>query len=196
MVAVRINGADSGINSSRLVKVADLIELIKSMIDPDHMITALLLDGKPLDEPDWTASLTQFGTAILEVETDTPDSFVRSRFLKADEIVRSCFLEFRDCRKSFQSGDMTEGNQKLLRAVNTARAFFDWYGSLLQLVPAEQRGNYDISKQVEEISEVCKRICQQQLYQSWWALGETLEKELEPKLDQLEDFCRNLKKMV
>ena len=31
---------------------------------------------------------------------------------------------------------------------------------------------------------------QQQLYQSWWAIGETLEKDLEPKLDALEDQCR------
>ncbi|MEI7489443.1 MAG: hypothetical protein WCJ72_18910, partial [Chryseobacterium sp.] len=50
--------------------------------------------------------------------------------------------------------------------------------------------SYDIEKQVIEIGEVCQKICQQQLYQSWWALGETIEKELEPKLDQLETFCR------
>jgi hypothetical protein len=49
---------------------------------------------------------------------------------------------------------------------------------------------------VTEISETCKKICQQQLYQSWWALGESLEKELEPKLDKLEDACRKAAREV
>jgi hypothetical protein len=49
---------------------------------------------------------------------------------------------------------------------------------------------------VEDIAECCKRICQQQLYQSWWALGETIEKELEPKLDKLEDFCRSFRNEI
>lgn len=196
MVAVRINGSDAGLNSTQLVKVTDLIELIKTTIDPDHMIVSLLLNGKPLEDGDWNAGLSQYGTAIFEVETDTPENFVRSRFSQAADVVKTCYLEFRDARKSFQGGEMLDGNQKLARAVNTARAFFDWYGTILQLIPAERRGRYDISKQVEEISEVCKRICQQQLYQSWWALGETLEKELEPKLDKLEDFCREWRKEV
>lgn len=85
---------------------------------------------------------------------------------------------------------MQDGNRKLVCAVNTLQAFFEWFGSLMELVPQQDRPRYDISSQVRDISEVCKRICQQQLYQSWWALGESIGKELEPKLDNLEDFCR------
>jgi hypothetical protein len=55
-----------------------------------------------------------------------------------------------------------------------------------------KRDRLDISTQVQDISETCKKICQQQLYQSWWALGESLEKDLEPKLDKLEDVCRRV----
>jgi hypothetical protein len=91
---------------------------------------------------------------------------------------------------------MNTGNRMLIEAVNTARAFFEWYGTLLELVPEEERGHYDISKYVAEISSICKTICQQQLYQSWWALGETIEKELEPKLDKLEDHMRKFNKAV
>ncbi len=63
---------------------------------------------------------------------------------------------------------------------------------MLDLLPAGNRGVFDIRPQTDEIAEVCKNICQQQLYQSWWAIGETLEKELEPKLDQLEGYLRKL----
>ena len=196
MVSVRINGQDSGINTAKLSKVTDLIELIKASIDPDHMITGITTDGRDLGEQEWSATINQLGTTVIEVETDTPERYVSDRFSKAADIVRTCYMEFRDSRKAFQNGEMLDGNQKLVKAVNTARAFFEWYMTMLQLVPPDKKARYDISAQVEEISSICKRICQQQLYQSWWALGETLEKELEPKLDKLEDFCRGFNKQV
>ena len=190
MVAVRINGEDSSVRGDGLPRVTDLVELIKSVIDPDHMITGILVNGRDLDESEWEAPVSQFGTSIIEVETGTPESFVTSRLAQSADIVRSCFIEFRDSRKSFQDGDTNGGNQKLVRAVTSLKAFFEWYSTLLTLLPESGRGGYDINAHASEVSEICKRICQQQLYQSWWALGESLEKELEPKLDKLEDFCR------
>ncbi|MCO6432503.1 MAG: hypothetical protein J5J00_16740 [Deltaproteobacteria bacterium] len=190
MVSVRINGEDSSITGDGLPKVADLVELIKSVIDPDHMITGILIDGRDLAEDEWYSNVNQLGTSIIEVETGTPEEFVASRLSRASDIVRACYLEFRDARKSFQDGDLSTGNQKLATAVNTLKAYFEWYNTLLGLVPEQRRAAFEISDQVNALSETCKRICQQQLYQSWWALGESLEKDLEPKLDKLEDFCR------
>jgi L-rhamnose mutarotase len=63
-------------------------------------------------------------------------------------------------------------------------------------VPESSRSKLDISSEVQDISETCKKICQQQMYQSWWALGESLEKDLEPKLDKLEDTCRKVAREV
>lgn len=190
MKSVMINGAESTVRSDNVPRVVDLIELIKANIDPDHMITRILLDGRELEEKEWFANPGQFGTSIFEIETGTPADYVADRLGKAADVVRACFMDFRDARKFFQSGDMTAGNKKLVVAVNTLKAFFEWYGSLLELVPVIDRTKFDITPQVLELSESCKKICQQQLYSSWWALGETLEKELEPKLDKLEDFCR------
>lgn len=187
---VIINGAETGIKPDNLPRIADIVELIKASIDPDHMITQLLLDGRELADSDWTAPCGTHSTAIIEVETNTPHAFVTDRMSKAAAVVRECYMRFRDARKSFQAGDTQRGNQQLVVAVDTASAFFEWYGVILDLVPPADRGRYEITQQVTEISGICKRICQQQLYQSWWALGETIERELEPKLDGLEDFCR------
>ena len=190
MVSVRINGSDSALKADGLGSIAEVIELIKASIDPEHMITTLNLNGKELEDSDWSATTKQYETVVLEVETGTPKEFVSTRLGMAWQIVRSLYNEFRDARKLFQAGNMMGGNKKLMGAVNTARAFFEWYGSMMNLVPEAERSAYDIIPQVTEISEVCKRLCQQQLYQSWWAIGETLEKDLEPKLDGLEDHCR------
>lgn len=196
MVAVRINGEDSDVRGDGLPRVADLVELIKSVIDPEHMITGILVNGRELEEGEWDAPVSQFTTSIIEFETGSPDDFVNTRLRQSADVVRSCYIEFRDARKSFQDGDTTAGNQKLAKAVNSLKAFFEWYHTLLTLLRADRRAQYDIDPQVAEISESCKRICQQQLYQSWWALGESLEKDLEPKLDKLEDFCRKANRVV
>jgi len=193
MVSVRINGAESGIQSGGLSKFPELVELIKANIDPAHMITSILIDGRLPTEEEWNANLSQFGTAIIEVETGLPQDYVAAQMSQAADVVQSCFVQFRAARQCFQAGEMIDGNRALVQAVNTTKAFFDWYSTLLQLLTADQKALYDIEGQVKEISDCCKRICQQQLYQSWWALGETLEKELEPKLDKLETFFRNLK---
>ncbi len=185
-----INGSDAALKVDNLLRVSDVIELIKASIDPEHMIANILIDGKELTDTDWTAPVAQFGTAIVEIDTLTPKDFVDMRMAMSASVVRECFMQFRDSRKLFQAAQMQDGNKRLIQAVNTAQAFFEWYGSLMELVPSDGRPRYDITNQVQDITTVCKRICQQQLYQSWWALGETLEKELEPKLDKLEDFCR------
>lgn len=193
MVSVRINGVESGISCGGLSRFPELVELVKANIDPEHMITSIVIDGRLPTEEDWSANLSQFETNIVEIETGKPAEYFLGQIGQAADVVQACFTQFRSSRKSFQSGEMVEGNKLLIEAVGTAKAFFDWYGTLLQLVTPEEGKVYDIEAHVTDISECCKRICQQQLYQSWWALGETLEKELEPKLDKLETFFRGLK---
>ena len=193
MVSVRINGSEAPIRSEGLTRMPELIELVKSWIDPEHMITHLLIEGREFEDADWSSSLGAYETAILEVQTDTPANFVRDRFAQSWGIIQSCLTEFRDSRLSFQEGNTVAGNKKLVKAVQTLQAFFDWYGALMELVPTAGRAAYDLTPQIRELIEVCKHICQQQLYQSWWALGEALEKELEPKLQKMGETCRNFR---
>lgn len=190
MLRVRINGKYTDINCTSVARFTDLIELLKMSIDPEHMMTSILIDGRELSDEEWSQSTAQLTGEVLDIETGLPEDYVVDRIQDASRVVRSCFLEFRDARKGFQDGDAVTGNKRLKSAVDTLRAFFEWYGTLLQLVPTPKRSKLDITPQVQEISETCKQICQQQLYQSWWAVGESLEKELEPKLDKLEDVCR------
>ncbi len=189
-VSVKINGEDSSITGNSVPRVVDLIELIKAQIDPDHMITRILLNGKELDEKEWFASTNTLGTSIFEIDTGSPQAYIADRLSQSADIVRACYIDFRDARKFFQAGDMQSGNGKLVQGVTTLKAFFEWFSSLTDLIEEPKREKFDITEQVEQISESCKKACQHQLYQSWWALGETLEKEIEPQLDKLEDFCR------
>ena len=193
---IYINGEEAVYNTNTSLKFTDLIELIKASIDPDHMITSLSIDGRDIAESEWSMTLGQIAAESLDVCSGSPEIYVAERMNEASSVVRSCYLEFRDARKGFQDGDSQDGNRKLKIAVDTLRAFFEWYGTLVMLVPEGNREKIDITSHVQDISETCKKICQQQLYQSWWALGESIEKDLEPKLDRLEDVCRRVVKHV
>lgn len=196
MNRVKINGTYSNISIASVPRFGDLLELIKSQIDPEHMITAIQLDGRELTDDEWCSNIALIPGDTLEIQTGHPEQFVAERMQDASRVVRSCFYEFRDARKGFQDGDNVSGNKRLKVAVDTLQAFFEWYGSLVQLVSEPKRQKLDITQQVTDISQTCTKICQQQMYQSWWALGESLEKELEPKLDKLEDACRRVAREV
>jgi hypothetical protein len=196
MIRVKVNGNYWDVAVSSINRFTDLIELIKAQIDPEHMITAVLIDGRELSDEDWSRAVSALTGDTLEIETGRPEQYVADRIQEASSVVRAVFHEFRDARKAFQDGDTNVGNKRLKVAVDTLKAFFEWYGTIVQLVSETKREKLDISSQVVEISETCQKICQQQLYQSWWALGESLEKDLEPKLDRLEDACRRAAKEV
>lgn len=194
MASVKINGQDASLNISGIDKLSELVELVKAIIDPEQMISSIAVDGRDLEDHEWGATLSQFETSVFEIETDFPINYVCQRLDQASSIVKNCFMQFRSARKCFQVGEMTEANKRLVSAVNTLNEFFRWYYTLAELLDEKKKKALDLTVHMNGISEICKRISQQQLYQSWWAIGETLEKELEPSLDKLEDACIKINK--
>ena len=190
MIQVRINGEESMLKGDKLSKVSDLIELIKTSIDPEHMITEIKLDGKDLPENSWFSSVSSLGTSILEIDTDSPQNYVDDKIRQAPLALQTCYSQFRDARKSFQEGKSKLANQKLVKAVETLNIFFKWYSFIFALMNNNQKSKFEINAYTEDILSTCKSICEQQLYQSWWAISESIEKQLEPKIDKLENFFR------
>jgi len=190
MIRIRINGTETPFNLSGIQRVTDLIELIKAVIDPAHMISRIFFNDRELQDHEWSGTITQMGEGVFEIDTEFPEVYVGSRLRDAGSIVNTCYMQFRDSRKLFQDSRMTDGNKALVEAVNTLKEFFNWYCTMVSILPEDKRGGLDLTEQMNSLAEVCKRICQQQLYQSWWALGESIKMDLEPKLDQLEDTVR------
>ncbi len=187
---VKINGTETELKIDDNAKFTDLIELVKMSIDPEEIITEILINGEEVPEEKWQMNAAQLCDDQLEVTTGSPSEYVSEKLASAASVLRTCYSAFRSARKDFQAGKMEPANRSLVEAVKTLNTFFGWYGTMIELVPEADREKYNIHTQVVEISDICKKICQHQLYQSWWALGETLENELEPKIDELEDFCR------
>jgi len=190
MIAVRVNGVESGLRTDGVVKVADLIELVKTVINTDHMITEIEVDGAPITDDIWNGTLHVIHDAHFDFYTNTHTFYLTEQVGKSPRAVQACYVQFRDARKTFQGGDTQGGNQKLLQATDTLKAFFDWYGVLTEIANEAQKVQMSLEPALSDILNSCKSICQLQLYKSWWALGENIQNELEPQLDRLEDKCR------
>jgi hypothetical protein len=190
MIDVRVNGEIVAIQHASHARFTEIVELVKSVIDPDHIITDIRVNGEEPTESQWQGTVSQFGTAVVEIKTGNVEDYVSQKMAATSSILDEIFLLFRNARKLYQAANSFEGNKALGEAVRAAKAFFEWYASMLMLVPAHQREFYNIETQVTEIGETCQKICTQQLYQNWKAVAETIEKDLEPKLDGLESFSR------
>ncbi len=104
--------------------MADLIELLKSSIDHDHMITSILIDGKGAGRCRLERKHAKYATSHWRSRRALRIEYARKRLGTASGVVRECFLDFREARKCFQAGDMQPGNKHMVRAVNTLQAFF------------------------------------------------------------------------
>ena len=195
MITVKVDGSVWGHDLGGINSMPDLIEFIKANIDPEKIITTLLISGRDLSEVDWRVPLSVQGDSTLEVTTDSQRNYVTDRLMAAQEYAEYITNEFAVARESFQNGKTEDGNRGLSRAVNDLNAFLAWYGTVLQMLPEDWKSYIEnFTVQVEGLSKICEQILQQQLYQSWWAVGETVQNELEPRLTNMKSACGMLSK--
>ena len=190
MLKVIIDGQPFSADISALRTLGELVELIKASIDPDSIIVGMLIEGRHLSESDWRAPLSVQGESTLEVETGGKREFAVDRIASSDVVLAEIIEEFKAAKDNFRNGVTMDANSTLQQAVEDLRAFLDWYQTLLAILEEDQ----DVNKQpfeasIGDIASTCEQLVQQQLYQSWWALGETLETKLEPQLEGLREVC-------
>ena len=191
MISVLVDGKPFPGNISEVRTIANLIELIKLTIDPNSIITEMRLNGKFLDEVEWRASLVSLVGSTFEINTGSKNDYVHDRLTQAEELVRQIIVEFSDAGEKFRLGQAGPANQSFVGAVRDLNAFVSWYQTILSLAPEQlEKQVIEFTNHVHSIQSVCEQLLQQQLYQSWWALGETVKGRLEPQLQELRDFCQ------
>jgi hypothetical protein len=187
---VSLNGTPFSYPAEAIKTMGELVELVKSNIDPDTIIIDLRKDGKILSDNDWRQNLSSQSDASLEIRTGSKKDYIEERLSSAslylDKIIRS----FAQARLLFKNAEIQPANTELSKAVSDMKAFIEWYQTILEMVenPPEQEVEV-FEKTVTTLSETCEQILQQQLYRSWWAIAESLEKKLEPQLEQLKFAC-------
>lgn len=188
MVTVTVNGQQLPLQLDGVRTMGELVEVVKMNIDPDSVISAMTIGGRDLVESDWRAPLSVHGGARLEIATATKQQFLKDRLMQAPILVERIIQNFGNARQSFRAGEQTGGYQQMGSAVKDFNAFIKWYDVILEYNPAlRQTYQTQVVPLINELTRICEQLVQQQLYNSWWAIGETLEKQLEPTLNRLRE---------
>lgn len=197
MITVKVDTQDLLAEIGELKTMGELIELIKASIDPDSIITSISLGGNPLSESDWRVPLSVHSQSTLEVTTGSKEGYMRERLALAGDYLSQIIDEFRDASAKYLAGNSTDANTVLSGAVDDLLAFVNWYLALLS-VEAEslEPTIVEFERRMSEIRDVCEQLLQQQMFQSWQALGEILQNKLEPELNKLKVFCEDTQVQV
>ncbi|MCC6220824.1 MAG: hypothetical protein IT291_06260 [Deltaproteobacteria bacterium] len=194
MISVQVNGQALAADYSRITTMPDLVEFIKANIDPDSIIVDLAISNKPLSEIDWRVPLSVQGDSIMQVSTASKEEYLKHRLSISIEYVDKITEEFRIARENFQNGRVIDGNGSISKAVTDLEAFLSWYNTVILMLPEARQASVKngYSEKIKDITSTCDQLLQQQLYQSWWAIGETLEQRMEPTLGELKTYCQEI----
>jgi len=190
MMNVTVNGRPFSFPIESVKSLGDLVELVKSSIDPDTIIVRFALDEKPLSESDWRVPLASQAGKSLEITTGSKKVYVDERLSSASMYLDKIIRSFAQARLLFKNGDIQPGNTAMSASVQDTKAFIDWYQTILQLLdnpPEEEVIKFE--GVVNQLTDTCEQILQQQLYRSWWQVAELLEKKLEPQLEMMKYAC-------
>ncbi len=190
MIQVQVDGSPLQADLGTLSSMGDVLELVKATIDPDSIITSIQFNGESLSDADWTLPLSAHRGRMLQIRTGGKREYLAERIGLAPQILERITEEFADAGGSYRSGFSPNGNSQLGTAVEDLSAFVNWFVALLnmdppRLAPSQQR----FSDAVGQLHKVCEQMLQQQLYNSWWAISETINTKLTPKLNEIRSLC-------
>lgn len=193
MITVKVDGQVLSLELSGIRTMGELVELVKMNIDPDVVICEMTISGRELNEADWRAPLSVQGGSLLEISTSTKEQFLKDRLDQAPIFIDQIVQEFVDCRKKFRDGAQADGYSLMGTAVKDLNAFFRWYAIVLE-TSADKKSHFDavVNPQLGDLTKICEQLVQQQLYNSWFAIGDTIEGQLEPALGKLKQSISEL----
>lgn len=190
MIQVTINGKEQFSGNVPARTLPDLLELVKTTIDPDHVIMAVSYNGHVPTDDDWRAPLASQQELRIEVISGTMNEYVAEKLQTAEACFQFVIDKFALARENFEAGLHREGTKVFAAAIKDLQASLEWVTSVLAVpTPKTTSVKDEFNRHVGEISLTCEQLLQQQLYQSWWAISETIEGQLNPGLAKLRDLC-------
>jgi hypothetical protein len=195
MITVKVDGQPFAADISQIRTMGELVELIKATIDPDTIITSLMLEGRSLSDTDWRLPLSAQKPGTLEVSTGDKSVYLTERLKAADSYLEKIIEGFSTAANLYSAKSVEDANRKLASTVEDLLAFVNWYASLLAMDDTKvqmREGEFD--GRIRQIKTICDSMLQQQMFHSWAILGETLQNNLKPELERLREFCQSMAK--
>jgi hypothetical protein len=189
MVQVIVDSNSMPSEMANMATVGELVEYIKSTIDPDTIIVSLTKDNEPLSDSDWKCALSSLRDSVLDIKTGSKTDFIKYRLESVADLVNSVEQDITHVSELFKGNKAIDANTHFTQTLENLNALVNWMYSVIAMDAELFQAEIDeFSGIVKELKYVCGQMQQQQLFQSWWALGETLERKVLPVLNTMKEL--------
>ncbi len=198
MLQVMVDNSELSFEASRLRTVGELVEYIKSSIDPDAIILSLTKDDEPLSENDWMMPLQSFNQSRFDIVTGSKNDFVKNRLEMVEPILEEMHHNFSEISRFFKQGEEEKGHEPFASSLNDLNAFVGWLHSVY-LVDEElfSMELQEFEAIIEGLKKTCLDVQAYQMQQSWWNLGDILDLKVLSTLEQIREMnTRSLSKLL
>lgn len=192
MIHVKINENELNIPSQGLNTLGELVEYVKSSIDPETIIVSLTKNDQPLSDLDWRNPLTSQVDMRLSFTTGSKSTFIKERFQLGADILSNFKDKIEICAQSFKQLRVHSANKEFGTFVSDLNAFVSWMHSIYLL--DQEKYSDDIStysNYVNQLEQICIALQNQQITSSWWALGDSLINKLLPLVKNIEELVNS-----
>ena len=197
MVQIQIDGKPFVVEQSGARTLGDIVELVKSTIDPDTIIMSLLLEGGSLAESDWFTPLIQQNGKRLDVTTGTRRDFIADRLSLASDLLVAVTAKFSDVDRLYGSGLNLAGSSALSAALKDLHSYIHWYFGVLELdSKLKETVIVELNNEIGELKNICDQLFQHQLYNAWQGISATIKDRLIPELNKFGQSCARTAELV
>jgi hypothetical protein len=191
MLQVLVDKAEMNLEVSRMRTMGELVEYIKSSIDPDLIILSLTRDDQPLTDADWKTPLSALDNSKVEVLTGSKMDFFQDRLRLIDAIVTTISDNIKDIAAFYKKGMQDNAHDHFAVLLNDLNAFISWLHSIYMMdedLFANEISNYTIL--VEKLNNSCNELQQAQVKYAWWAVGDILEMKILPSIASINEMSK------
>lgn len=197
MLQVMVDNTELKLEVSNMRTMAELIEYIKSSIDPDLVILSLTKDEEPLNDNDWVAPISALGNSKVEVTTGSKFELIQDRLKMVDPILNELISNINEISKLYKFNMEEKAHEPFGRSLSDLNAFVNWILSIMTI--DEEIFKEDIveyHKLVNGLKSICVDIQTQQMQSNWHQLGDILDLKLVSLLEEIRELTNKSIKKV
>ncbi|HMO16822.1 MAG TPA: hypothetical protein PKA63_03105 [Oligoflexia bacterium] len=185
MVQILVDDAELPIEHSALGTISELVEYVKSSIDPDAIILSLTKDDEPLSEADWKCPLSSFSKSLVRITTGSRSTFYQDRLQLSGAISETLIATFRDIADHYKTGRQNSAHEVFATSLEDLNAYVGWLYSILSMDEVLFKSELEkFGNLIDNFKKTCLKLQQEQISQSWSAIGDVLELQVIASIDQ------------
>ena len=189
MIHIKLNDNEFNVPMQGVSTLGELVEYVKSSIDPDTIIVSLTKDDQPLSEIDWRNPISLQSEMTLNFMTGSKTDFIKDRLDLGVELIKSFEEKIDICSQAFKQLRVHTANKEFSVFIDDLNAFVTWLHSIYSM----DEGKYEreliaYNEIVIKLEKVCVTLQDKQMSSSWWALGDTLLNQMLPLIHEMKSL--------